>query len=98
MTVHGQKTVLYLVAIFQENVVEGVEVEGVAVGERAVHIEEDCLDCAEVRERSLFRVSAHSDASNFDGLCGKSIARHLDCFYPTQCTCLYYALRRALHE
>lgn len=67
-----------LVAILQENVVERIKMEGIAVGQCAVHIEEHCLDCAQIGKRSVSRVGAHCDASNLDGLCGTTIARHGD--------------------
>ena len=55
---------------------ECVEMKGVTIGECAVHIEEDCLDCAQIGEWSVSGVSAHCNSSDLDGLCRSSVARH----------------------
>lgn len=69
-------TQAYLVAILEEDVMECVEMKGVTIGECAVHIEEDCLDCAQIGEWSVSGVSAHCNSSDLDGLCRSSVARH----------------------
>lgn len=81
--VKGARAITYLVAILKQDVVESIEMDGVTVGECAVNIEQDCLDRAQIRERSVARVGAHRDSSDLDGLCRSTIARHGDdeCVY-----------------
>ena len=58
-----------LVVVLRQNVLEGFEVEGIAVGERSIHIEEHAFDGAEVWHRAVLRGCCHCDACNLDCLC-----------------------------
>ena len=77
ITMKWHNTTPYLVAILEEDVVESVKMEGVAVGQCAVHIEEHCLDCAQIGEWSVSRVGTHCDAGDLDRLCGTTIGCHI---------------------
>ena len=74
-----QATETYLVSIVEQDVMEGIKMEGIAVCECAIHIEENGLDGAQVWERSVSRVSAHCDSSNLDRLCRGIVTR--DCYH-----------------
>ena len=52
-----------LVAVLLQDVIEGLEVERVAVGERAVHVKQHRLDLAQVRQRPVLRRLGHGQAA-----------------------------------
>lgn len=62
-----------LVVVLRQDVLERLEVEGIAVCERSIHIKKHTFDVAKVWHRAIMRGCCHCDACDLDRLCANRI-------------------------